>query len=212
MNVAFQILDTGSYIVGNTVGFVAKQIFCVSSLEPVRRQLEQTISRIASPIFGSFLGGILGNQLSYASAIPMTSFLGNLVWSWIADVPQVCVSILISVCFPRNNNKGIAQWMYTAVRVSGTVLGHLANSYFCLNAMPIVKQVLEGVLKNVTPLVTSWQITPILPLVALCVTPTITFSAGDLLGIIIKRLTIISGHFLINRFDYETNLEAIPIG
>lgn len=199
MLVVSRIANCSSFIIGNALGFVAKQSFCVNSLEPVRLELEKTISRIASTTLGNFVGNLVGKQLSYLTAIPMTVFLGNLIWSFIAETTQTAVSLVESAFSTTVKLIKPPFWLYGAVRIASFAVGYLANTFFCFNAMPIVKSVSEHIIRELLP----FSIGPLVSVAATCVTPTITFALGDLVGMVAKQITVFTGDTILDMFATE---------
>lgn len=137
---SFHVIQTCGSILGNSVGWVAKQYFYFHALEGVRSSLDTTISNIASRYFGNFFGHVIGNQLSYPVSIHYTLFLGDLVWTFVSETIQSMILMAARSCHIVDRSfKEIPLWIDLALRVSTAVVIYFGKAFFIHKMMPVVK-------------------------------------------------------------------------
>jgi hypothetical protein len=161
-------------------GFVAKNVFCFYGLAPIRSELEKVVAKIASRHFGSFAGGIIGQQLGVLLSLPVTLVFAECVSCFVKETIRSVINVTSGFFFYAQPKNVAPLWRDIAVRVASYAIGFFSKAYFCNYAMPLVQTSLQYALTMGAPLLQlPLPCSLLMGAIATIATPSITFILSD---------------------------------
>ena len=167
----------------------------VKGLESVRKTIDESVTIVAKQYFGGWAGTLFGHQAGAILALPMTSFIGDVVWGCIKEVIHstvVCTARTTGLIKPAVSKVSAA--IFIAIRVVASLLSYGIKALVFQYATPSVKIFLEMVLPRLLPRLCQY------PLFAFYLQPFFTFGAlmvlttpavlllADICGILVQEL------------------------
>jgi len=179
------ILAITSGTAGCIAAFVAKQVFSYHCLEPVRLQLQELISKVASNNFGTFVGNIIGREGGILLSMPVTCLLADIVGAAAYETVMTVVHVVNVVFFGAKVEPMTPFFRELGLRTARFATYFFAKSYFCNFCMPLVKLGVEFALRHIVVLsATALPLGFLACPAAIVLTPPLTFLIGDIVGII----------------------------
>lgn len=173
------------------LGFSVKNCVCFYGLAPIRTQLQQVISEIALPRFGSFVAPMVGSQIGLMAALPVTLFYGEMmaftVKKTITSVHTIFISLWYGV---KNSDAPPALCKDVVMNVIAFGAGFFAKTYFCNYAMPHVGSLLRHSIVLASPVLgLSLPMIMLMPAIVVLISPAVTFALGDFVAFGTNRVT-----------------------
>jgi len=184
------------FSVGSVTGFVAKQVFAYHFLSPIKDRLQEAITHVAISRIGDFAAGIIGRELAMTLSIPVTQFFSDLVYGAVKTTIESIIALVSRWLFPQRDiliSKGfsdVAAGIFSVVKkIVSCASFFFSRAYFCHYGMPLIREVAQLILQHCItapiffPAIGASMLVPaISALVAISITPPITFFLGDLVG------------------------------
>lgn len=182
-------------VTGNITGFVAKQYVLINGLETIRRNIDEIVSSVAKEQFGSWVGTIFGHQASLVLALPVASFIGDVVWSCVSEVIHSTISCsartigLIKPCA-----KTLSSAVLVAIRVFAALISYTVKAIILQYSLPYVHVFLESVLPKILPALCRYSffqfyLQPFFTFsAAMVLTTPATLLLADICGIIVQEI------------------------
>lgn len=179
---------------GNILGFSAKQLVIVRGIATIRDEICKIVSSVAEQYFASWISAAIGFQASLSLALPVTSFIGDLVWTCISEAVNSIITIGAEVLGIIKRRTGwLVTPLITAVRVAAVALGYFVKSLVCNYAMPFVEACLDSIFRTALPYLINNHLavnilTPLVAVGATICTPTVTILVADMIGFAVQML------------------------
>jgi hypothetical protein len=181
-------------VAGNVVGFSAKQMVIVRGIGVIRDEIHRIVASIAEQHFGSWIGNAIGFQAGLSLALPVTCFIGDLIWTCISEAVHSIIVLSAEVLGIIKRRSGwLINPLMTAVRVAAVAIGYFVKCLVCNYAMPFVEASLDTIFRRVLPVLIENNLavnvlTPLVSAGATILTPTITILAADIIGMLVQLL------------------------
>jgi hypothetical protein len=188
------VISSIATVTGNILGFSAKQTVIVRGIASVRDEIHRLVASAVEPYFGSWIGSAIGFQASLTLGLPVTSFIGDIVWTCISEAVHSIITIAAEVLGIIKRRTGwLATPLMTAVRVAAIALGYFVKCLVCNYAMPFVEASLDTIFrKTLQFLIENYLaihiLTPLVSAGATMFTPTVTILAADIIGFAVQLL------------------------
>ncbi len=211
-------------IAGNILGFSAKQVLIVHGMATIRDEIRQVVASVAEQHFGSWVSGAIGFQASLMLALPVASFIGDLVWTCISEAVNSIITITAEILGIIKRRSGwLVTSLITAVRVAAVAIGYFVKCLVCNYAMPFVEEALGSIFRTTLPYLIESHValnifTPLLAAGATVCTPTVTIIAADIIGFVVQMLVFHGTKAVLDRtilFDppkIPPEEKRIPVG
>lgn len=203
-----------SFTADATFGFAVKNCFCYYGIEKVRTGLQQTITEIAKPHFGTFVAPVVGSQLGLVLALPVTLFYGDMLTFAIKKVLLSVRALFTSLFYDITDTRAnTSLFREVAVNIVSFSVGFFAKLYFCNYAMGHVGTALRhiGVL-SAPVLGLSLPVVMVMPAIIVMITPTVTFVLGDFVAYTTGHATYdMLMHSCRVLFDKPCDLSRTPL-
>ncbi len=182
-------------VAGNIAGFLAKQYVLINGLETVRRTIDQIVSKTAKEQFGTWVGTIFGHQAGLVLALPVTSFIGDVVWGCVTEVIHSTITCsartfgVIKPCMER-----LSTAVLIAIRVCTAMIAYGVKALILQFSYPYVQVFLEIMLPKVLPALCRYSffqfyLKPFLTFSAVMVLTTpAALILADICGLIVQEL------------------------
>lgn len=182
-------------VVGNITGFIAKQYVLINGLDKIQQTIDTIISGIAKEQFGTWIGTIFGHQAGAVLALPVTSFIGDIVWGCVTEIIHstiTCTARTIGLIQPAVDTVSSAALI--AIRVVASMIAYTVKSLILQYSVPYVKVFLEVVLPKIIPALCRYSffqfyLQPYFAFsAAVVLTTPATLLLADICGIIVLEL------------------------
>lgn len=197
--ISLDSLNFCSAAVGNCVGFCAKQIFSYHAHEKVQTLLQERITLVAKEIFPPFLAQAVGWQASCIAALPLTSFIGDVIWISVQEFIQTTFEVAAKALhLVRSSCQKVHASALSCLWGISWLVGYVAKTVFVRYGMTLMKQGLEHGLSYILPKILACPsisfLTPFLSGFGSIVlaAPATTF-ISDCIGGVVKHLTYMIG-------------------
>lgn len=144
-------------ISGNICGFVAKQYVLINGLDVIRKTIDDVISEVARRRFGMWIGTIFGFQASLVLALPVASFIGDIVWACVCETVQstfLCAAKVTGIM--KQSTTKISAVVYLSLRVFASVVAFSCKALVQRYAFPYVSMFIEAFLPKFLPLLSRY--------------------------------------------------------
>lgn len=182
---------------GNICGFLAKQYVLINGLEVIRKTVDEVVSEVAKRRFGMWLGTIFGFQASLVLALPVASFIGDIVWACVCEVVQSTIFCTAKVTgIMKQSTERISSAVYLSLRVFASIVSFSAKALIQRYAFPYVSTFIEASLPKLLPLFSKYAflrfyLKPFLSLGgAMVLTTPAILLLGDIVGLLIQGILI----------------------
>lgn len=144
---------------GNVSGFLAKQYVLIQGLEPIRKTIDEAVSKVAKEHFGVWAGTIFGHQAGLVLALPAASFIGDVVWACVSEVIQATLTCTARATgLIKGSFSNLSAATLLAVRVFASMIAYTVKALIFQYSFPYVKIFLEIVLPKILPALCKYSL------------------------------------------------------